>query len=122
MKNRTQIANNSDSEVFVSVHMNTLSDSRYSGWQTFYKKDDENSKDFAKLIQENLNYYIQKENKREIKPISQIYLTKNVNIPLVIVECGFLSNVEEARLLQTEEHQNKLAWGIFCGLMDYFSN
>lgn len=122
MRNRVQIANNSDSEIFVSIHMNKISDSRYSGWQTFYKQSDDTSKRLANLVQENLNYYIQKENKREIKPISGIYLVKNVNIPLIIVECGFLSNNEETRLLHTDYYQNELAWGIYCGLMDYFNN
>jgi len=122
MKNRAQIGNNTGSEIFVSIHMNKISDSRYYGWQTFYKKDDENSKNIAKLVQENLNYYIQKENKREINSISRVYLAKNVAIPLIIVECGFLSNAEETRLLHTDEYQNQLAWGIFCGLMDYFNN
>lgn len=121
MKNRVEIANNTESEVFVSIHMNTISDSKYSGWQSFYKKEDETSKEISASIQENLNYYIQKQNKRDIKPISGIYLVKNVTIPLVIIECGFLTNHEENRLLHTDEYQNKLAWGIFCGLMDYFN-
>lgn len=120
MKNRVKIANNSDAEVFISIHMNKLEQSQYSGWQTFYKNTDESSKNLAQNIQTNLNSFLRKENNRQIKSISGIYLTKNVEIPLVIVECGFLSNYEESELLKTEDYQNNLAWSIYMGVMDYF--
>ena len=73
----------------------------------------------AQNIQKNLNNSIQKENKRESLKISNIYIVDNVEIPTAIVECGFLSNPEEEKLLQQEEYQNKLAWGIYTGIMDY---
>lgn len=120
MKNRVDIANNSNAEIFVSIHMNKLEQSQYSGWQTFYKNNDDTSKEIAENIQTSLNYFIKKENSRTIKSISGIYLTKNVEIPLVIVECGFLSNAEENKLLQTDSYQNELAWSIYIGIMDYF--
>ncbi len=120
MKNRVDIANNSNAELFVSIHMNKLPQTKYSGWQTFYKNKDETSKQIAQNIQTSLNYFIKKENSRTIKSISGIYLTKNVNIPLVIVECGFLSNEEENQLLQSDDYQNELAWSIYIGMMDYF--
>lgn len=120
MKNRVDIANNSNAELFVSIHMNKLEQTNYSGWQTFYKNKDDTSKQIAEAIQTSLNYFIKKENSRTIKSISGIYLTKNVDIPLVIVECGFLSNEEENKLLQTDSYQNELAWSIYIGIMDYF--
>lgn len=120
MKSRADIANNSNAEMFVSIHMNKLEQTKYSGWQTFYKNKDETSKEIAENIQTSLNYFIKKENSRTIKSISGIYLTKNVEIPLVIVECGFLSNEEENKLLQTDDYQNELAWSIYIGIMDYF--
>lgn len=120
MKKRADIANESNAEVFISIHMNTLSQNDYSGWQTFYKNRDDTSKKIAENIQTSLNYFIKKENSRTIKSISGIYLTKNVDIPLVIVECGFLSNEEENKLLQTDEYQTELAWSIYIGIMDYF--
>lgn len=120
MKSRADIANNSNAEIFVSIHMNKLEQTKYSGWQTFYKNKDETSKEIAENIQTSLNYFIKKENSRTIKSISGIYLTKNVEIPLVIVECGFLSNEEENKLLQTDDYQNELAWSIYIGIMDYF--
>lgn len=120
MKNRVDIANNSDAELFLSIHMNKLEQSQYSGWQTFFKNDDDSSKEIAENVQTSLNYFLKKENSRTIKSISGIYLTKNVEIPLVIVECGFLSNPEENKLLQTASYQDELAWSIYIGIMDYF--
>ncbi len=120
MKSRAFIANNSNAEAFISIHMNKLEQEKYSGWQTFYKNEDETSKKIAHSIQLSLNHFIKKENSRTIKSISEIYLTKNVDIPLVLVECGFLSNDEENKLLQTEKYQDELAWSIYIGIMDYF--
>lgn len=119
MKSRAKIANDSNAEMFVSIHMNKLPQKQYSGWQTFYKNEDEVSKKIASNIQTSLNYFIKKENSRTIKSISGIYLTKNVEIPLVIVECGFLSNEEENKLLQTDKYQEELVWSIYIGIMDY---
>lgn len=120
MKNRVKIANNSEAELFISIHMNKLDQTQYSGWQTFYKPDNESSKLLAQEIQTNLNNFMEYKNTRQIKPISGIYLSKNVEIPLVIVECGFLSNYEESNLLKTDNYQNNLAWSIYNGIMDYF--
>lgn len=120
MKNRVKIANSSEAEVFVSIHMNKLEQSKYSGWQTFYKNKDETSRQIAQNIQTSLNLFIKKENNREIRSISGIYLTKHVKIPLIIVECGFLSNEEEAGLLNSDSYQDELAWSIYIGIMDYF--
>lgn len=121
MKNRAFIANNSNAELFLSIHMNKLPQTQYSGYQTFYKNSDPSSREIAQNIQSSLNNFIKKDKIREIKSISGIYLTKNVDIPLVLVECGFLSNPEEAQLLSTESYQDKIAWSIYIGLMDYFN-
>lgn len=120
MKNRVNIANTLNSEIFVSIHMNKSTDNS-SGWQTFYKENCDKSKQLATLIQDNLNYSIQKQNNRQVKSISNIYLSKHISTPFVLVECGFLSNLEEAKLLQNSDYQEKLAWGIYTGIMDYFS-
>lgn len=120
-KNRVKIGNESMADIFISIHLNKFpASSSYSGWQTFYQKDNEKSKKLADLIQNNINKNIQIENNREILPISQIYIMDNVKIPTVIVECGFLSNMEETTKLKTEEYQNKLAWGIYLGIQEYF--
>ena len=106
--------------VFVSIHLNKIPQSQYSGWQTFFKDGNEDSKKLATSIQNNLNEAIQKENKRVPLKINNIYIIKKVEIPTTIVECGFLSNPEEEKLLQQDEYQAKLAWGIYNGIMQYF--
>lgn len=120
MKNRVEIGNNSNAEVFVSIHLNKIPSSKYSGWQTFYQSENENSLKLANTIQDNLNYSIQRENNRVPEKVPDIYLAKNLEIPFTIVECGFLSNSNECELLQTENYQEILAWGIYTGIMDYF--
>ena len=121
MQNRAKIANDSQGEIFVSIHMNKLPQTEYNGWQTFYKNDDESSKKAANCVQTSLNEFMGKENSRQIKSISGIYLTKNVEIPMILIECGFLSNEEECTLLKTDNYQEKLAWSIFTGLINYFN-
>lgn len=120
IKNRVKIGNESEANIFVSIHLNKIPQQQYWGWQTFYKSENENSKKLAQALQNSLNQTIQKENKREALKIENIYIIENVEIPTAIVECGFLSNQEELTLLQTEEYQDRLAWGIYIGIMDYF--
>ncbi len=120
IKNRVKIGNESSADIFVSIHLNKIPQQQYWGWQTFFKKGNENSKRLAECLQSGLNETIQKENKRESLKIENIYIVDHVEIPVAIVECGFLSNEEEEKLLPTEEYQNKLAWGIYVGIMNYF--
>ena len=119
--NRVQLGNESSADIFVSIHLNKIAESQYDGWQTFYKKGSEESKRLATTIQNNLNEAIQKENNRTPAQLTTVYLMKNVEIPITIVECGFLSNPQEEKLLQTDEYQDKLAWGIYNGIADYFN-
>ena len=120
--NRVKIGNESSADIFVSIHLNKIPQKQYWGWQTFYKAECEEGQKLATSIQNNLNESIQKENKRAPLKIDNIYIIKHVAIPTAIVECGFLSNQEEEQLLLTDEYQNKLAWGIYTGIMDYFYN
>ena len=122
LNNRVKIGNESSADIFVSIHLNKISQQQYSGWQTFYKKNNEDSKNLAIAIQNNLNDAMQKENKRQPAQLNTIYLMKYVEIPITTVECGFLSNPEEEQLLQTDEYQDKLAWGIYNGIADYFNS
>lgn len=120
IKNRVKIGNESSADIFVSVHLNKIPQQQYYGWQTFYKDKDENSKNLATSIQTNLNTSINTENKRVPLVLNNIYIMKHVEIPICLVECGFLSNEAEESLLITDEYQEKLAWGIYNGIMDYF--
>ena len=118
--NRVKIGNESSADIFVSIHLNKIPQEQYWGWQCFFKPNDEKSILLAKKLQENLNNAIKKENKRVAMKLDKVYIMKHVDIPISIVECGFLSNKEEEALLLSEEYQDKLAWGIYNGIMDYF--
>lgn len=122
IKNRVKIGNSSSADLFVSIHLNKILQTQYWGWQCFFKEGNEQSKRLADCIQNNLNGSIQKENKRVSLKISGKYIIDNVEIPTTIVECGFLSNPEEEKKLQEDDYQNRLAWGIYTGIMDYFYN
>jgi len=118
--NRVKIGNESSADIFVSIHLNKIPQQEYWGWQTFYKKENAEGQKLATSIQNSLNQSIQKENERTPMKIDNVYIIKHVEIPTTIVECGFLSNPEEEKQLLTDEYQNKLAWGIYTGIMDYF--
>ena len=92
IKNRVKIGNQSSADAFISIHLNKIPQSKYYGWQTFFKQNSIQSEELAKSIQEELNASIQKANKREALKITGKYIIDNVEIPITIVECGFLSN------------------------------
>ena len=118
--NRVKIGNESSADIFVSIHLNKIPQQQYDGWQTFYNAQNADGQKLAVSIQKSLNAAIQKENNRVAKSIENIYIVKHVEIPTTIVECGFLSNPDEEKLLLDDEYQNRLAWGIYNGIIDYF--
>lgn len=118
--NRVKIGNKSSADIFVSIHLNKIPQQQYDGWQTFYNAQNQDGQKLAVAIQNNLNKAIQKENNRVAKSIDNIYIVKHVEIPTTIVECGFLSNPDEEKKLLEDEYQNRLAWGIYNGIIDYF--
>lgn len=120
--NRVKIGNESSADIFVSIHLNKIPQEQYWGWQCFYKQGNEASTKLAKLLQSNLNEAVQKDNKRVAMKLDNVYIIKKIEIPTSIVECGFLSNQEEEKLLLDDNYQDKLAWGIYSGIMEYFKN
>lgn len=128
LKNRKKIIKESGVDAFVSIHLNALdiktnpSHSKYKGAQTFYPQGKENSKLLSTFIQDELKRVVDKTNNREIKPREDIYLLKENEIPSVLIECGFLSNEQEASLLKDEKYQEKIAWAIYAGIQKYFGS
>lgn len=118
--NRVKIGNESQADIFVSIHLNKIPQNQYYGWQTFYKNGSQEGKKLSESIQASLNKSIDKENNRVAKTIENIYIIKHVEIPISIVECGFLSNPEEEKQLLDDNYQNRLAWGIYNGIINYF--
>ena len=119
IKNRVKMGNESSADMFVSIHLNKIPQSQYYGWQCFYNTRNKKSIELAKCIQSAMNEAIQKENNRVAMKLDTVYIMKNVEIPISIVECGFLSNPEEEKQLLDDTYQERLAWGIYNGIMAY---
>ena len=122
LHNRMNIMSETDNAIFVSIHQNSYPVSKYSGAQVFYSKNfSSESSDLAQKIQENIVYYLQPENTRQIKPCgTSVYLIYNAVKPAVLVECGFLSNYEEAELLNSGDYQKKMANSIAIGILEFY--
>lgn len=109
LKNRVSICNEVRNGVLISFHQNSLPESKtVRGAQVFYYNENK-CLELATKVQQQLNCYINIECKKEAKNIgSNSYLMKNVNCSAILIECGFISNPEECKLLQTMEYQKKL--------------
>lgn len=120
LKNRVEIVNSNKNHILVSIHQNKFEQSKYSGAQMFYSTNNNKSQVLAESIRKSITGLIQPDNKRELKKGgSDIYLLNNAEVPAVIVECGFISNEEEAKNLSDEEYQKKMAFAIYCGILEY---
>ena len=122
LNNRVNIANNSGADIMISIHMNKFEGGSSWGWQTFYSKNSDEGKRLATLVQSSIQKNIDRVNKRVALSIEGIKIVDKTNIPVIIVECGFLSNTEDLRLLQTEEYQNKIVIGIIDGVKEFYSS
>lgn len=120
--NRMKIINDTDNCIFVSIHQNSYSDTKYSGAQVFYSPNTTASAEIADSIQKSIVGNIQNDNSRIIKKSTKdIYLLYYANKPAVLVECGFLTNGKELELLKNEEYQRKMAFCIAVGILDYIN-
>ncbi len=120
MQKRCQIIADSKCSIAVSIHQNSYHEEGVAGPQVFYYATSTQGQQLATIIQNELIEQLAPEKKRTAKPNDSYYLLKKAICPIVIVECGFLSNPEEEKQLLEEEYQNRLAWGIFNGITDYF--
>ena len=119
IRNRMKIINDTPDCIFVSIHQNHYTSSKYSGTQVFYSKNDPRSRLLAEHIQSSVVRQIQPDNKREVKPSgTEIYLLYHSDAPAVLVECGFLSNVEETNKLKTKDYQSRISFAVACGIVD----
>lgn len=120
LKNRVLIAADYPDSLFVSIHMNKFAESKYSGLQVYYSKNNPESKTLADKIQSFTKEYLQPNNNRLTKEVgSGIYLLEHINTPAVLVECGFLSNETEAAKLNDPNYQKKLSCVIYAAVIDH---
>lgn len=107
--------------LFVSIHMNSVPSSRWSGAQTFFSTNNGDSVTLAEYIQDELRKNLNNTDRVAKRSDKSVYLLEELKIPAVLVEVGFLSNPEEARLLRDEKYQQKVAASIYQGIMKYIS-
>lgn len=107
LKERVRIVNETDHAVLISIHQNTYPDQKYSGAQVFYAED-EISRRLAESLQAELKTTLDPNNSRKAKPASGIYLMQRIQRPGVLIECGFISNLQEERALRDEQYQKRL--------------
>ncbi len=119
-KHRLTIASDMPEALFISIHMNYFEDSSAKGSQIFYSVKNPESKKFALILKDSLNKHADKKNTREIKEAyPNIYIMRNVKNPAVLLECGFISNREEEKLLNTKEYRAKIIEAICEAIKNY---
>ena len=119
LKERLCILEKTENAIFVSIHMNKFTTESIHGLQTFYSTAEANSQKLAQHIQSSVKM-LDADNNREVKPDDgNIFILKNATKTAVLVECGFISNPEEAALLSTDEYQNSIAFVIYTGIINY---
>lgn len=121
MKNRVALIEEKKPVLTVSIHQNSYHEEYVHGAQVFYYGASEESKALAERIQQVLAAEIDPDNARQAKANESYYLLKKTSSPIVIVECGFLSNYEEAQKLSSELYQEKTAWAIHLAILQYIS-
>ena len=121
MQKRCEIITNAMPMFTVSIHQNSYPEEYVKGPQVFYYGQSKEGGTLAKKIQDSLNVRLDPQNHRVEKANESYYLLKKTPTPTVIVECGFLSNSEEAELLGTEDYQDKVAWAVMMGIMQYLN-
>lgn len=120
MKKRVALINEVVPDLAVSIHQNSYSDSRIKGAQVFYYEHSKDGEEAAGVMQEELRT-VDIENQRQIKANDTYYLLKHTEVPTIIVECGFLSNLQEAEKLGTEEYQEQVAKAICSGIIKWLA-
>lgn len=121
LKKRLQLINESEADLFVSIHLNAIPSPRWRGAQTFYAPHIEENEKLAKALQYELVLNLENTN-REAKAINHVYLLKYAKKPGALVEVGFLSNPAEKQDLLTEEYQDKVAASIYKGILNHLDD
>jgi len=120
LKKRLELINESDADLFLSIHLNSIPSPRWRGAQTFFTPHLKENKIVAKRIQDEIVLNLENTN-RVAKAINNVYLLKYANKPGALVEIGFLSNPSEKMELKSEKYQEKVAASIYKGVLRYFT-
>lgn len=118
LKNRVKIAKQHSNAVFISLHMNSFTDPKYSGLQVFFSENNELSNALASSIQRQVKEKLQPQNNRRIRGGNGLYLMDHLECAAILIECGFISNPQECENLCEKEYQKQLCFAILCGIME----
>ena len=121
MRKRCQLIEEVKPDLVISIHQNSYHEEAIRGGQVFYYKTSVRGKKLAQILQGRFDYVLGDANKRQAKANDNYYLLLHVKEPIIIAECGFLSNWEEAEKLETREYQDRLAWTLHMGIMEYLN-
>lgn len=121
LQRRVALINDNDVALAISIHQNSFTSQSVKGAQVFYHASSTGGKALADMVQEQIKTTINDGNHRVAKANTSYYLLKKTQCPIVIVECGFLSNPTEAELLLQDDYQEKMAWAIHLGISQYVS-
>jgi N-acetylmuramoyl-L-alanine amidase len=119
LKRRVALANDSQADLYVSVHVNSFTSPDRRGAQTFVQPGKENSLKASQYIQAELARLLKNTTREPVQV--DYYVTRNTAMPAVIREIGFITNDAEAKLLQDSAYQGKVAWAIYAGVVKYFA-
>lgn len=116
LNNRAKVINDSMADMYISIHLNSITSSTWRGAQVFYDDVNINNKKIAQVFQSNLN------KTREIKEINNILMNRKIKVPGVLIEVGFLSNPNDRYLLKNQNYQYKLSNKIKDSIIKYFNS
>lgn len=119
---RIALMEQSHADFVISIHQNSYPNGSVHGAQCFYYQGSEEGQRLATRLQNALVKLVEPDNRRVAKANDSYYIMKNSTCPVVIVECGFLSNYEESQLLCDENYQKKIAFAITSGVNDYLNS
>ncbi len=121
MNARVNIIKDSGADLAVSIHQNSFTEEYVKGAQVFYYSKSQQGKLFAEIMQSQIVKTIADGNHRKAKPNNNYYMLTKTECPLIIVECGYLSNIREAALLVNEDYQEKMAYAIHLAILRYIN-
>lgn len=118
---RVGIIKDSGADLAVSIHQNSFTEEYVKGAQVFYHSKSLEGKQLAEIMQAQIIKTIADDNHRKAKSNSNYYMLTKTACPLVIVECGYMSNIREAALLVDEDYQEKMAYAIHLAIIRYIN-
>lgn len=116
---RVKLINNSNADMYISIHLNSSTSSKWNGFQIFYSSVLKENKKLAETITN-----IMKENMQNIRDVKQengYYMYSKIKVPGILVEAGFISNSNDNYKIRQEEYQDILINNLVMGIVEYFN-